>query len=117
MKRRRDKTLELLQIIRIIFGSIFVLFLPGLTWSYAFFQKNEIDIIERIALSFGLSISIVPLTVFYFNYLLKIPINLVTVTTIITILILIPLIYIKRREKINNTYRNIINDIKVQLGQ
>ncbi len=65
---------------RIIFGSIYVLFLPGFVISYIFFphtkefesdkehnEKGAIDWIERIALSFALSIAIVPLTVFYLN--------------------------------------------------
>jgi uncharacterized membrane protein len=42
-----------LNVLRIIFGSIFILFLPGYAWSFVFFKKGEIDLIERIALSFG----------------------------------------------------------------
>jgi len=55
------------QSFRIIFGSLYILFLPGLALSFAFFKKDEIDIIERIALSFALSIAVVPLVVFYLN--------------------------------------------------
>ncbi len=73
--------------LRIIIGSIFVLFLPGYVWSYVLFKKDEMDIIERLALSFGLSIALVPLTVFWVNYLLKIKINLTNVTLIIVFLI------------------------------
>jgi len=58
-----------LSLTRMIIGSIFVLFIPGFAWTFAFFEKNEIDAIERIALSFGLSIALVPLTIFYLNYL------------------------------------------------
>ena len=60
--------MEILEILRIIFGSIFVLFLPGLVWTFVFFDREEIDVIERVALSFGLSIALVPLVVFYLNY-------------------------------------------------
>jgi len=71
---------------RIIFGSIYVLFLPGFIISYLFFpktkefdseskEKGAIDWIERIALSFALSIAIVPLAVFYLN-LIGVKINL-----------------------------------------
>lgn len=86
--------------LRIIFGSVYVLFLPGFIISFIFFpgtkrfeenqgkrmdeekkQKTEekdngkgIDWIERIALSFALSIAIVPLAVFYLN-LIGIKIN------------------------------------------
>jgi len=54
---------------RIVFGSVYVLFIPGFVISYIFFPKNNksIDWIERIALSFALSIAIVPLVVFYLN--------------------------------------------------
>jgi len=70
----------MIEILRMIFGSIFVLFVPGLIWSFVFFDKKEIDWIERIALSFGLSIALVPLTIFYLNYLFSVPINLVNST-------------------------------------
>ncbi|MBI2629266.1 DUF1616 domain-containing protein [Candidatus Pacearchaeota archaeon] len=68
--------------LRIVFGAVYVLFLPGFIMSYIFFPKTksieekikseaenskEIDLIERIALSFALSIAIVPLLVFYLN--------------------------------------------------
>jgi uncharacterized membrane protein len=51
----------------IAFGAVYVLFLPGLAWSYAFFPRGRIDLIERTALSFALSIAIVPLVTFYLN--------------------------------------------------
>lgn len=54
------KTVE---VIRILFGVVFILFLPGLAWSVLLFKRGEIDLIKRVALSFGLSIAIVPLTV------------------------------------------------------
>ena len=59
--------LTILESLRIIFGSVYVLFIPGFIISYIFFKKKEIDIIERIALSFALSIAIVPLVIFYLN--------------------------------------------------
>ncbi|MFH0832063.1 MAG: DUF1616 domain-containing protein [archaeon] len=90
-----------LQSLRIIFGSVYVLFLPGFIISFIFFPEtkkfeerqgkktkekdngNSIDWIERIALSFALSIAIVPLVVFYLN-LIGIKINLLN--SFITIL-------------------------------
>ncbi|GAH43738.1 unnamed protein product [marine sediment metagenome] len=88
--------MEIFELLRIIFGSVFVLFLPGLAWSFVFFKKGEIDAIERIALSFGLSIALVPLVVFWLNWLLKIKINLVTVTAVILGLIGCALIILLR---------------------
>jgi uncharacterized membrane protein len=60
---------------RIIFGSLYVLFIPGFIISFIFFKSGKIDLIERLALSFALSIAIVPLAVFYLN-LIGIKINL-----------------------------------------
>ncbi len=77
----------MIEMIRIIFGSVFVLFLPGLAWSFVFFKKEEIDVIERIALSFGLSIALVPLAVFWLNFFLGIKINLLSVSIVILAII------------------------------
>jgi uncharacterized membrane protein len=81
--------LTILESLRIFFGSVYVLFLPGFLISYIFFPKTKefeeknkgnskgtIDWIERIALSFALSIAIVPLAVFYLN-LIGLKINLI----------------------------------------
>ena len=47
---------------RKVLGLVFVLFLPGYAATAALFPENgQIDSIERVALSFGLSIAIVPL--------------------------------------------------------
>ena len=58
------------QTLRVLFGLPFILFIPGYLLIYALFpQKNkDIDTIERIALSFGLSIAIVPLIGLGLNY-------------------------------------------------
>lgn len=72
-------SISYLESLRTVFGSIYVLFLPGFIISYIFFpktkefesedekEKSAFDWIERIALSFALSIAIVPLAVFYLN--------------------------------------------------
>jgi len=54
---------------RIIFGLCLVLFFPGYTLLSALFpRKGDLSGIERIALSFGLSIAIVPLIGLILNY-------------------------------------------------
>lgn len=50
-----------------IAGAVYVLFLPGLVLSLAFFKVGTVDLIERVALSFALSIAVVPLVAFYLN--------------------------------------------------
>lgn len=92
----------MIEIITMILSAIFVLFIPGLAVTFALFpKKDEIDLLERIALSFALSIAITPLLVFYFNFLLKAPINIITATTIIIGIILTStIIYYVRTKKI-----------------
>lgn len=56
-------------VVRQILGLVFVLFLPGYAATAALFPENDqIDGIERVALSFGLSIAIVPLIGLALNF-------------------------------------------------
>jgi len=56
-------------ILRIILGLPFLLFLPGYTLVAALFTRKEgMGSIERVALSFGLSIAVVPLIGLILNY-------------------------------------------------
>src|SRR3990170_4528829 len=55
--------------LRIILGLPFVLFLPGYALMAALFpRKDDVDAIERIAISLGLSIAVVPLIGLALNY-------------------------------------------------
>ena len=107
--------ISFLESFRIIFGSIYVLFIPGFLISYIFFpqtkpfdekdkkkgkEKGTIDWIERIALSFALSIAIVPLTVFYLN-LIGLKINLLNsfLTILGIIIISLGIIHWKAKKK------------------
>ncbi len=55
--------------VRVVFGLPFVLFLPGYALIAALFPgKEDLDGIERFALSFGLSIAVVPLIGLGLNY-------------------------------------------------
>jgi len=85
-------------VLRIVLGVFFVLFLPGFFATIAFFpKKGELDEIEIIALSFGLSIAVVPFTVFLLNILVKIPINIWTVSAeILGLIALFWLVYRKQ---------------------
>ena len=65
--------LERLSIIRALLGFILVFFLPGFAWTLVFFK--QINVIERIALSFGLSIAVVTLSLLALNKLLGISIT------------------------------------------
>ena len=54
---------------RIILGILLVIFFPGYTLLSSIFPKqNDLSGVERVALSFGLSLAIVPLTGLVLNY-------------------------------------------------
>jgi len=53
---------------RHILGSIFVLWLPGYTFIKALFPQKELDDIERVALSIGMSLALVPIIGLLLNY-------------------------------------------------
>lgn len=60
---------SLVQYLRYILGSIFVLFLPGYYTVEALYPKEEdLSGLERLALSIGLSIALVPLIGLVLNY-------------------------------------------------
>ncbi len=55
--------------LRVILGLPFILFFPGYALIVALFpKKDDLDSIERVALSFGLSIAVVPLLGLVLNY-------------------------------------------------
>ncbi len=88
--------LDKLPAIRAILGFILVFFLPGFAWTLIFFK--QVNIIERIALSFGLSIAVVTLIILTLNVLIGIRITGLHSLLIIIIITIIPLTfyYLKR---------------------
>lgn len=86
--------MDLLEAIRLFFGGIFILFTPGFAWSFVLFKKREIDLIERLAISIGLSIALVPLTVFWLNFLFRVEVSLLNTILIVCGLTVIPAVYI-----------------------
>ena len=92
------------EIVRLIFGGIFILFIPGLAWSYVFFLRKNIDWIERIALAFGLSIALVPLSVFWLNWLFDMKVTLLNTSLTVAGLVIIAaaLIFVRRHAWWNN---------------
>jgi len=89
----------MLWIIQAVIGLPLVLFIPGYALSYAFFpKKKDLDLMERIALSFGLSFALIPLAVFFLNKFLKIPITVYSSFSIVVAITLIGIIVWKKRE-------------------
>ena len=61
--------LEILTYLRYLLGSVFTLFIPGYATVEALYPKErELSQLERLALSIGLSIAIVPLLALILNY-------------------------------------------------
>ncbi len=100
--------LTMIESLRVVFGSFYVLFLPGYLLTYVFFKKDlhekeGIDFIERLTLSFALSIAIVPLVVFYLNKL-GIKINTLNSFLIILGIIIITFIILKKNNSLSQLY-------------
>ena len=83
---------ERLPVIRAILGVLFVLFLPGFAWTLVFFRGKQINAIERIALSIGLSIAIVVLSALFLNKLIGARISGFNSVLIIIVAIVVPVV-------------------------
>lgn len=92
--------LERLPVIRAILGFILVFFLPGFAWTLIFFK--QVNIVERIVLSFGLSIALVTLSILALNVLLGIRIASLNSFLIIIVLTIIPVVvyYLRRMRRV-----------------
>ena len=93
--------------IRVLLGFILVFFLPGFAWTLIFFSGRQINTVERLALSFGLSIAIVLLSIFALNRLIGIRITGVNAFLIIIAVTIVPvaLYYLKklmRKSEVND---------------
>ena len=84
--------LEHVPIIRAILGFTLVFFLPGFTWTLVFFKGKSINVLERVALSFGLSIAIVTLSLFSLNALFGTRITGFNSALVIIAIIIIPVV-------------------------
>lgn len=78
--------------VRAIIGIIIIFFLPGFTWTLVFFRGKQVNIIERLALSFGLSIAIVTTSIIALNKLIGVKITTINSGIIILIVTVIPVI-------------------------
>ncbi|MCA9486765.1 MAG: DUF1616 domain-containing protein [Candidatus Woesearchaeota archaeon] len=87
---------------RAAFGGFFVLFFPGFFISMLFFK--DCDILEKIALSFALSIALVPLVVFYLNFLFGLRITMLSISLSIALIIIFSLIISIYEKKISTTF-------------
>jgi len=85
-------------VIRAILGFILVFFLSGFAWTLVFFNGKQINLLERTALSFGLSIAIVTLSILALNKLIGVSITGFNAVLVILAVTIIPVVtyYLKR---------------------
>ena len=82
-----------------------VLFIPGYVLTAALFpRKNDIDGTERVALSFGLSIAVIPLIGLLLNFISEIKLFPILLTLYIFTIVLV-IIAAYRRDKLPDTER------------
>ena len=80
--------LERLPVIRAILGFVLVFFLPGFAWTLVLFR--QIAPIERVLLSFALSIAAVTLSLFVMNGLFGIRITGLNAALVIVVVTIVP---------------------------
>lgn len=80
--------LDSLPFIRALLAIVFVFCLPGFVWSLILFR--HIEVIERMALSLGLSIALVTLGLLFMNRLAKIRITGFNSALVIIVLTILP---------------------------
>jgi len=85
--------------VRVVFGLPFLLFFPGYTLIAALFpRKTDLDGIERVALSFGLSIAVVPLVGLVLNYAWEIRLYPILISLAVFIVVTSGIAWYRRRQ-------------------
>ncbi len=79
--------------VRVILSFILVFFLPGFAWTLVFFSHRQINIVERLALSFGLSIAVVTLTILALHKLVGVRVTGFNSVLIILAITIIPMTF------------------------
>jgi len=82
--------LERLPVIRAALGIVLVFFLPGFVWSLCFFR--QLKALERITLSFALSIALVTLSLLFINRLTGLRLTGTSSVLIILVVTILPVI-------------------------
>ncbi|MFO8010937.1 MAG: DUF1616 domain-containing protein [Dehalococcoidia bacterium] len=94
--------------LRAIIGFGLIFLLPGFAWSRVFFSREQVNILERIVLSFGLSVALVTLSMFALNLLFDVRISGFNAVMVVAVISLAALgFYLLRRYvNIGEVFRN-----------
>lgn len=85
--------LDRLPLIRAALGFGLVFFLPGFAWTLVFFSGRQINVIERLVLSFGLSIAVVTLSILALNVLINMRVTGFNAVLVIGAVTIVPVIF------------------------
>jgi len=85
--------MTVLSILKVVLGSIFVLFIPGYFLTLAFFKRGEIDFLEKITLSIVLSITAVPLMLLFLSVVFGVKITAINTSVIILAIVAASFLY------------------------
>lgn len=78
--------MEIILLIKSILGVVYCFFLPGFLLSLYVFKKNELDFLERIGISVGLSVlTIIPVLSLFYPILLPIGIKVSEINVFLSI--------------------------------
>jgi uncharacterized membrane protein len=98
----------MIEFLQAILGGIFLFLIPGLAWCLLLFEKEKKDLLELVALSIALSISISTLSISFLNFMLGIKITLINSGLILVALTAIPVfIWIRRGNSLWNLYEEL----------
>lgn len=83
-------------LLRAVVALALVFFLPGFAWTFVFFK--QLKVVERLALSFGLSIALVTLSIYALNLLFHVRIGGLNSVLIIIAITVVPVawLYLKK---------------------
>ncbi len=95
-------------VVRELLGFVIVFFLPGFAWTLVFFR--QIKPVERIALSFGLSIAVVTLGILALNLLFGVKITGLNSLLTIIILTIIPVAVYYLKRLLKNKFARVKKD-------
>ena len=74
-------------------GFLLVFLLPGLAWTLVLFSGRQISIVERLGVSFGLSIAVVTLGILALNSLIRLRLTGFNSVLVILAVTIIPVVF------------------------
>lgn len=92
--------------LRLVLGTVLVMFVPGFLWSWVLFRKGQLTWLERFVLSVGMSIAIVVILLLALNVLLNLAVTtlnavITTITISVIPLVILAIKHFSKRQSIN----------------